>query len=330
MGETARASVEGEQKNEPGQRRRGAVQADQRSPIRLGGNEIGVQRTSVDVRNDHVGRQMAAVGKPDAADPAAGGLDRGDRCRQTDHDPTVQRALVKGEAESAQATPDVPRAERLLDVGNGGESSRRAARVGPGVGGVAVQHRAQVWIAQIATAEAAQGAPRRDRAEVGDLARLAQQAAHAVQRRLEERAAGGVPDATGPIHEPGPVSARPGPERCVQRRRHRAAGAVGQSQLDAVREAVVADRVDRHQVDLVLERSAGLEEQVAIDRRQGQQRRPGVEREAVTVEPAELAADVGRLLAGRHAMAERGQPRRRGEPAHAGPDDDDLGHGRGV
>ena len=106
---------------------------------------------------------------------------------------------------------------------------------------------------------------------------------------------------------------------------------VGQVELDAVGEPVVADRVDgRPGRPRTLERPAGLAEQVAVDRRQGEQRRPGVEAEAVAGEPAELAADVAGLLADGDLVAERGQPRGGGETAHARTDDDDLGHGRGV
>ena len=91
-------------------------------------------------------------------------------------------------------------------------------------------------------------------------------------RDLEVVAAQHLPvsayDATWSTH----CCPRPGAE-LVERRELRGPGAAGQPDRRAVLEAVLADQVQRHQVELALQRPAGLAEQVADDGRQ--QRRGG-------------------------------------------------------
>ena len=103
--------------------------------------------------------------------------------------------------------------------------------------------------------------------------------------------------------------------------------ALGRVELGAVGEAVVAGRVHGDDVEGLLDRLAGLDEQVAVDRGQREQGRAGVEREAVAGEHASLAADRLRLLADRDLVAERREPGGSGEPTDPGADDHDARHG---
>ena len=74
--------------------------------------------------------------------------------------------MVDGLAEAVQAAGDVPAAEGLLDVRHGGQRGGGPARVGAGVGGVAVEQDAQPGVAQVPPTELAQGAAGSDDGEV--------------------------------------------------------------------------------------------------------------------------------------------------------------------
>jgi len=99
-------------------------------------------------------------------------------------------------------------------------------------------------------------------------------------------------------------------------------------QRGAVREAIAERRVELHEVEGLVETGAGLVEQVAVDRRQREQRRAGVEDEAVTLDAPELAA-VGRcLLHHGDVMTLHCQARGDSHPAHACADHHHPCHGR--
>src|ERR1700753_3046435 len=74
------------------------------------------------------------------------------------------------------------------------------------------------------------------------------------------------------------------------------------------------------------ERGARRGEQILEDRRHRQQRRPGVEAEAVARVRTELSADHARRLADGDVVAERVQARGGREPTETRADDDDSGH----
>ena len=84
--------------------------------------------------------------------------------------------------------------------------------------------------------------------------------------------------------------------------------AAGQPHRRAVGEAVLADQVERLEVELALERAARLPEQVAHDRRQERRGRTGVPREAVVLDRRQRAAEVLGALEERDLVAQLGQP----------------------
>ena len=133
-------------------------------------------------------------------------------------------------------------------------------------------------------------------------------------------------DQSGPLRPSSPA------ERRLHRLGGAGPGAVGDVQLHTVGEAVVKGRVDGYEVDVVLECRTlaphrGLQEQIAIDGREGEQRGAGVEDEAVPLEPTQLSA-VGRCLLDDDDLVALGrQPGSHGEPAHPGADDHDPAHG---
>ncbi len=80
-------------------------------------------------------------------------------------------------------------------------------------------------------------------------------------------------------------------------------------------------RVDLGQLDTRLQRLlAGLDEQVAVDGREGEQPRAGVEGEAVALEAAHRSAVRLRTLVHRHPVARDGQPGSGRHRAHPGAD----------
>ncbi len=92
----------------------------------------------------------------------------------------------------------------------------------------------------------------------------------------------------------------------------------------------MAHGVDGRELEDVLERPAGHEEQIPVDGRQREQARAGVEGEPVAGVPAELAPDHRSLFEHGHVVPEPGEARGGGQPAEPGPDDDDAAHVRTV
>ena len=295
------------------------------------GQQVVVQMRRIGVRHHDVRIDPLAVGEHHAAGPATLDHDRHDVSTGA-HPCTAQhRPLVHRLAQPAQATGDVPGAEGLLDVGDDGQRRRSASRVRAGVGRVAVEEHPQPRVAQLPAAQPAQRLPRRDRAHVGRTPGQAQQVAGTAQRRLEERLAGHLPHLVRPVEQPVPVGAGALAEALVQRHPEPGPGGVGHVQPGDVvavdgGEPVARHRIDRDQVDAVLEWLAGLDEQVPVDRRQGEEGRPGVEGEAVPAERPELAAPGVGLLAHDDVVAEGRQAGRRGEAGHPRPDHHDPRH----
>jgi hypothetical protein len=234
---------------------------------------------------------------------------------------------VQGVAQPAQPTADVPPAEGLLDVGDDGQGGRRAARIRPGVGGVAVEENSQPLVTQVAAAELPQRRPRRHRAQVVEATCLSNQVAQALRGRLQKRPPGRHPHRVRPVEQAGPVGAGPGPQGVVEPPRQAGGGGIRGVHLDAVGKAVMTERVHRLEVEHGFQGRPGLAEQVAVDGRQREQRRPGVEGETVPGEGSQLAADRGRLLADRHGMAGAGETGGRRQPPHPCAHDDHPSHG---
>ncbi len=103
--------------------------------------------------------------------------------------------------------------------------------------------------------------------------------------------------------------------------------AAGQPQRRAVGEAVLADHVERLEVELALERAARLAEQVAHDGRQERRGRSGVPGEAVALDRGQRAAEVLGALEERDLVAELGQPGGGGHAAEATTDHHHTSHG---
>jgi hypothetical protein len=72
----------------------------------------------------------------------------------------------------------------------------------------------------------------------------------------------------------------------------------------------------------------GLQEEVAIDRRQREEGGPGVEDETLVLDALDLAAVGVELLHDVHPMSLRGQAGRDSQPADAGTDHHDVSHER--
>ena len=235
-----------------------------------------------------------------------------------------QRAYIAS-ASTRRPPLDVPGTEGLLHPRDDGQRSGRATRVRAGVGGVAPEVLAQARVTQIAAADVVEAPPRRDRAQVREPTRLLEQVTRPGERRLQEGLARHGPDVTGVDQEASPVLTGRAAERGVER----SAGArpvVGHVELGAVREPIVRNGIHLDEVDALLEGGAGLEERVPPHRGQGQQRRPGVEHEAVPLVAADLAAPRRGLLADDDLVPLHRKPCRDCEPAHPGSDDDDAAH----
>ncbi len=82
--------------------------------------------------------------------------------------------------------------------------------------------------------------------------------------------------------------------------------------------------IESDELDLLVERRASRTEDLVEEVRQRHQRRPDVERVAVSHVCGELAADDVVAFEHRHVMAERSQPNRRRQAADAAPDDHNL------
>ena len=187
-------------------------------------------------------------------------------------------------AQPAQPALDVPCAERLLDIGDDREGGRSTARVGPGVGGVAVEEHPLPRVGEIAGEPRYATRSRGDRSQVAQPSERRSSRAGPVERltRGTARAWPARPQAawsTAPV-QPAPAPARrrrPWPAAlpastgpvCRARRRQRSGS--GTAGRPARGRRCPRERRPRD--------DGGLQEQVAVDRGQRQQRRPGVEDE---------------------------------------------------
>jgi len=140
-----------------------------------------------------------------------------------------------------------------------------------------------------------------------------------VQHRLADE----VPEAGAAVVERLPRRAGTGAEGGIESRGH-VGGVEGQVEPRAVGEPVPAGGVDA--LELQIGRAPGRREEVGEDVRQREQRRSGVEGEAVAAVLPQLPAVGGRALVHRDAVALRREPGGGGQPADPGADDDDPRH----
>src|SRR3954447_9961718 len=147
-----------------------------------------------------------------------------------------------------------------------------------------------------AASQVVEAAPRCDGAQVGEATRLLEHVTRSGERSLQEWLAGHGPDVPSVRQEPSPVLTC-GATECRVEGGTCTRPVVGHVELGAVGEAVVRNGIDLDEVDTLLECGTGLEKGVPPDRGQGQQRRAGVEREAVPLVSADLPAERRRLFA---------------------------------
>ncbi len=93
------------------------------------------------------------------------------------------------------------------------------------------------------------------------------------------------------------------------------AAATGQVELGAVLEDVAGDRLDRDQLDLLLQGAAGLAEEVTQHGGQERVGRPGVPAEAVLLDEAHRPTEPWSGLEQGHVVAVLGQPGGARQPA---------------
>lgn len=315
-----------EQQHETGQ----AAVGQRGQPARVG-QQVPVDGERVGVGDHHVGGHgRVDPGQAYPVHPATGGVDPGDRLPGAHRDAQVQAAGEQRVGQGAQPAAQVPATEGQLGVGDGDQRGRGAARVRAGVGGVAVQQHPQPGFGQVAAAQPAQGAAGADRGQVAQPPGQRGQVARRVDGPPQDVPVRRRPDPGGPPPQPLPVGGGPvaegGPDPGGELVRV-GARVEGRS---ATGEDVPHDRIQRDQVEVLVELRAGRLEQLVEDLRQGEQARPGVEVEAarrgVVDVAAELAADgVGPFEDGHLVPADR-QPGGGGQPAHAGADDHDPRH----
>ena len=89
----------------------------------------------------------------------------------------------------------------------------------------------------------------------------------------------------------------------------------------AVTERYAVVRVERHEPDVVVQIAPGKTEELAVGIRHQKERWAGIEGEAIRLQPSHASADLGVLLEDLDLEAPGGQPDRRRQAAHPGPDD---------
>ena len=230
--------------------------------------------------------------------------------------------LVIASASSAHPAGDRPDAEVLLDVGPHPHPGRDVARV------VAVHQR----VGSSATS--------RSRSSLNALVTTlcsvvrvrSTRVAWPCRRGRGTRAAPGRRGAARPTSRRSECTwsthccPRPAPSACVDRLELRGPAARRHREHGAVVEAVLAHRLDRHQLQLALEGPAGLAEQVAYDGRQRGRRGARVPPVAVALDEPDRAAEPVEPLDEGDLVALLGQPGRGRRTPEATSDDHDARH----
>ena len=174
------------------------------------GQQVPVEGERVDVGHHHVGGDgRGDAGEAYAVDPAAGGVDPGDRGAGLHDHAEVEAAGEQRVGEGAQPAAQVPAAEGQLGVGDGDQRGRGAARVGAGVGGVPVEQHPQPRVGQVTAAQAAQGAAGADGGEVAEPPGQRGQVAGGVDGAAQDVPVRRLPDPGGSPPQPLPVGGGP-------------------------------------------------------------------------------------------------------------------------
>ena len=105
--------------------------------------------------------------RDDAGDAGVIGRDLGDVDAGSNIDPAFAASPMQSVGQRAQAAPEMPDAELLLDVGDRRQDSRRLTRIRSGVGRVPVQQRHGARVGQHRASQSAQRGPGGDRSHVG-------------------------------------------------------------------------------------------------------------------------------------------------------------------
>ena len=242
------------------------------------------------------------------------------------------RRLVSRRGEGAQAARHRPGAEVLLEVVQDAEPRRHVAGVVAALDGVVGGEGPQPGVLEapldglVEHEPAGQQLLGRLRQPLDAGGPLEPVAAQQVPRLglvvdvVDPLAARGVPAALARLDRPA-LLVLGGAEGLVDRGELGGAAAGGQPQHGAVGEAVLAHRVDRHQLELALQRAAGLAEEVAQHGRERGGGRAGVPGVAVLLEQPERPAQRGAGLDQRDVVAQLGQACRRGAAGQPAPED---------
>ena len=322
------ATTHGEEQHESGQARVAATDAAGRFLRPRIVEEFPVHQTGIGVGHHDVCTKVLAV-RHDPGHAGGVGGDRRDVHARAHVHAAIQAAPVQRIGERAQPTAEVPRAEFLFHVRNRGQHRRRAPRVGSGVGRVSIEQRDSAWIGQCRFAECAQTRPRGDGPDVGGFGQW-QQALPPLQGRLQERTSGESPHLRRSVHQRAPVLRAASSQSVAQGLGAACWIHAGHGDRRTVCEVVAESRLDRLQVDLFLQRLAGLEEEVPIHRGQREQTRAGVEGEAVAAVSGQLPAHPVGLFEHGHVVALHGQARRGRKAGGAGSHHDHRAHRRGL
>ena len=320
------ASAHGEEQYEAGERRGRAPQRAQGLAAARIVDHVGVEVLGIGVGDDDVGVDALTVGEFHAGHARrVGDHPAHIGARAHDH-ATLLAPRNEGICQGGEPAAEVPGAEFLLDVGHGHERRRSLARIRSLVRRIAIEQRHLARIAQVFAAESAQAGEGCDRLHLARIGRQLDERPRTFERRLDEGAAGDAPHLRRARHESPPIL-RGRPAELLAHGAGDACG-VGAGNLEcaAVREAVGERRVEWLDVDRLLEGLAGLEEEIAIDGREGEQARPGVEDEAVALVASKFAAEARALLEQGDVVALDLEACGGGHAPHTASDHNDASH----
>ncbi len=218
MPQPGSAAPNGEQEHEAGERRGRLLQVLGRTLGALVVEQVAVHVLGIGVGDDDARLDALAIGERDARDVPVGEVDARHVGAVPHGDAALDASRRERVGQGAEASAEVPCPEGLLHVGDRGEDGGRLARIGPGVGGVPVEHLSQAPVGQVLLAEVAKGRHGRDGADVVGVLRQRQQVAPAGQRGLEEGLARDAPHAPAAVDESPPVVLRAAAEGLRRRR----------------------------------------------------------------------------------------------------------------
>ncbi len=283
VGESRRSTPQGQQQHESAERRRGAGQFPQRPVGRRVIDESAVDGAGVGVGHHDVGRKVLTGGESHAGDATRNSGDAFDLGVESQVHMSLGQPIGQRDSEVGESTAEVPGAKGLFDVGHGHQGGGGPAGIGAGVGGVPVEQGDHPRVAQPTPAEATKRSPGRDLPEVGRASQERQQIAWTSQRCFEDRSPGEAPHLAAVSHQPLPILGCRATQGVAQSGCHGAGTRAGQNRPSAVCPGIAEGGLDGLQINALLQLGpTGLDEEVSIDRGQGEQTGSGVEDEAVS------------------------------------------------